>query len=185
LGHNFRPNRLEQLFYVLAAEMLDHKNSICCFFGITSKILYMRRTQFLYLVFCRERSDIIFGSWTTDARPQEGFNSSRRRRHSSPRAIRRAAGVFLTLDALSTSAVSAGMSASRAACSARVIDQTDYITTVAAGGTTKVSHSNELQNPRSRIGERVEPEPIKSSSCERSIPTRLTDRVKILAIADR
>jgi hypothetical protein len=53
LGHNFRPNGLEQLFYVLAAEMLDHKNSICCFFGITSKILYMRRTQFLYLVFCR------------------------------------------------------------------------------------------------------------------------------------
>jgi hypothetical protein len=39
--------------------------------------------------------------------------------------------VFLTLDALSTSAVSAGMSASRAARSARVIDQTDYITTVA------------------------------------------------------
>jgi hypothetical protein len=35
------------------------------------------------------------------------------------------------LDALSTSAVSAGMSASRAARSARVIDQTDYITTVA------------------------------------------------------
>ena len=36
-----------------------------------------------------------------------------------PRAIRRAAGVLRTRDALSTSAVSTGISASRAACSAR------------------------------------------------------------------
>ena len=45
--------------------------------------------------------------------------SSSRSGRSSPRAISRAAGVSITSDALSTSAVSAGMSASRAACRAR------------------------------------------------------------------
>jgi hypothetical protein len=53
LWHNFQPNRFEQLLYVLAAEMLDHKNSICSFFRIASKIFHMRVSQFFYLAFCR------------------------------------------------------------------------------------------------------------------------------------
>jgi hypothetical protein len=55
------------------------------------------------------------------------------------------------------------------------LDQTDDITIVAAGGTTAVSHSNEVQNPRSRIGDGVEHGPIKSLSCRRSIPSTLFD----------
>src|SRR5262249_4084112 len=51
--------------------------------------------------------------------PSNASTSSSRRRRSSPRAIRRAAGAFRTSDALSTSAVSAGIWASRAARSAR------------------------------------------------------------------
>ena len=58
-------------------------------------------------------------STTSALDARSASTSSSRRGRSSPRAIRRAAGVFRTRDALSTSAVSAGISASRAARSAR------------------------------------------------------------------
>jgi hypothetical protein len=52
ISRNFQPNRLEQLFYVLTDEMLDHKHSICIF-RIASKIFHVRLSQFFYLAFCR------------------------------------------------------------------------------------------------------------------------------------
>jgi hypothetical protein len=53
IDHDFQPNGLKQFFYVLAAKMLDHKNSICSFFRIPSKIFHVRLTQFFYLALCR------------------------------------------------------------------------------------------------------------------------------------
>ena len=65
------------------------------------------------------RTTLRHASTTSAPDASSASTSSSRSGRSSPRAIRRAAGVFITSDALSTSAVSAGMSAWRAACSAR------------------------------------------------------------------
>src|SRR5579884_3851433 len=68
---------------------------------------------------CASRTTWRHASTTSAFDSSNASTSSSRRRRSSPRAIRRVAGVLRTRDALSTSAVSAGMPAMRATRSAR------------------------------------------------------------------